>query len=130
MHNVNKFKNLLVSSCQAIKDGHRDIGVNLLELAADLMEEQDISPEVIETQFITAVNDNPTPTEFESASEETVIEPGTEKIFTENEIKVAAKNSNAPTTEEDDAEAEEASHLTFRDIIDNWGIGNVAGNSA
>lgn len=154
MNNVSKLKNLLVSSCQSIKEGHRDIAVNLLELAADLMEEQDISPEVIETQFITAVNDNPEPTEFEAASDDEVvvdpesvqhvtsdelkniaitgdvnikadtIAPGTESTFTEAEI--VAKAAQA----KDDAEVEAALHITLRSIIDNWGIGNVSGKTA
>ena len=50
MDNVVKLKNLMVSACSAIKDGNRDIGLNLLELAADVM--VDVEPEVIETQFV------------------------------------------------------------------------------
>lgn len=51
MDNLTKLKNLMVAACDSIKQGNRDIGLNLLEVAADVME--DITPEDIELQFVT-----------------------------------------------------------------------------
>ena len=123
MNNVSKLKNLMVSSCQAIKEGNRDIAVNLLEIAADLMEEPDISPEVIETQFITTVNTEVVPTEFENASEEQVDD------VIEDAQHVTTEQPKDLGNETDEAEVEQASHNSLRDILDGWSIPNVNNKS-
>jgi hypothetical protein len=61
MDNVVKLKNLLVSACDAVQKGNKDIAVSLLEVAADVMEHVD--PEVIETQFILSNDNNASPDE-------------------------------------------------------------------
>jgi len=57
MDNVVKLKNLMVSACKAVQDGHRDIAMNLMEVAADVM--SDVDPEIIETQFNTHSAETP-----------------------------------------------------------------------
>ena len=131
MENIHKLKNLLVSSCQSIKEGNRDIGINLLEIAADLMEAEDISPEVIETQFITAVNDNSTPTEFESASEDS---DDNNQEETDKVVPVLEDSTNDIENESEDKSVdvitEQASHKSLRDILNNWGVSNVNAKTA
>lgn len=131
MENIHKLKNLLVSSCQSIKEGNRDIGINLLEIAADLMEAEDISPEVIETQFVTAVNDNSTPTEFESASEDSDDDNQEE---TDKVVPVLEDSTNDIENESEDKSVdvitEQASHKSLRDILNNWSITNVNAKTA
>lgn len=131
MENIHKLKNLLVSSCQSIKEGNRDIGINLLEIAADLMEAEDISPEVIETQFVTAVNDNSTPTEFEAASEDS---DDNNQEETDKVVPVLEDSTNDIENESEDKSVdvitEQASHKSLRDILSNWGITNVNAKTA
>ena len=132
MENIHKLKNLLVSSCQSIKEGNRDIGINLLEIAADLMEAEDISPEVIETQFVTAVNDNSTPTEFEAASEESDEDNSQEEP--DKVVPVLEDSTNDIENESEDKSVdvvtEQASHKSLRDILNNWGVSNVNAKTA
>ena len=72
MNGVTKLKRLMVSACDAVKQGHGDIARNLLEVAADVME--DVDPEEIETLFMTdavnAVDVADAETEAESTDEE------------------------------------------------------------
>lgn len=127
MDNIHKLKNLLVSSCQSIKEGNRDIGINLLEIAADLMETEDITPEVIETQFVTQVNENIIPTEFESAADQDYLEIDDKNKTKEKMLNKALDNYDEEETEDKsvDAITEQASHKSLRDIISNWGITNA-----
>lgn len=48
---IGRLKGVLVSACQANKDGHRDIFENLMEIASDTVEELD--PEVLESHIFT-----------------------------------------------------------------------------
>lgn len=123
MDNIHKLKNLLVSSCQSIKEGNRDIGINLLEIAADLMETEDITPEVIETQFVTQVNENIIPTEFEYATDQDYLEIDDKDKM----LNKALDNYDEEETKDKsvDVITEQASHKSLRDIISNWGITNA-----
>lgn len=55
---VSRIKNLLVASCDAIKQGNRDIASNMMELALDEMEQASLEPEDIEVN-LPVVSDTP-----------------------------------------------------------------------
>lgn len=72
MSSINKLKKLMVSACEAVKEGHGDIARNLLEVAAEVMD--DINPEDIETQFMTDAVDL-TETAEETESDDNALTP-------------------------------------------------------
>ncbi len=98
MDNVTKLKNLMVSACTSIKEGQRDIALSLLEHAADVME--NVEPEVIETQFVTKVNN------------------------AAHEMEEGFKEETASEDDELEEMHPEVAHSSFRDILVGWDIGN------
>ena len=105
MDSIVKLKNMMVAACDAVQKGNRDIAINLLEIATDVME--DVKPEDIETQFIVK--------QAESTTDK--------DLFEETEM--------ASTDEEDHVEdSTEVAHSKLHDILAGWDFKNGGASSA